>query len=216
MDYLTAMQEPAFYFEAALRARIQANLESFDRQAGAPGGGAAAAVGVVLQGDENGEASFLITRRSSRLRDHAGQWALPGGRLDSGESPEEAALREIHEELDIRLADSTVLGLLDDYTTRSGFVITPVVLWADEKCQPTPNPAEVAEVHSVRLSDLDAPDVPQLRRIPESDRPVLSVALLGTHIHAPTAAVLFQFREVAIHGRATRVQHYDQPVFAWK
>ena len=138
-----AMHEPPLHFDASLRTRIRANLKAFDRQAGAPEGGAAAAVAVVLGGDEDGEATFLITRRSSRLRDHAGQWALPGGRLDSGESATEAALRELHEELDVRLSESAVLGLLDDYTTRSGFVITPVVLWADEPCKPTPNPAEV-------------------------------------------------------------------------
>ena len=65
------------------------------------------------------------------------------------------------------------------------------------------------------LADLDHPDVPQLRSIPESDQPVISVPLLGTRIHAPTAAILYQLREVVVHGRDTRVDHYEQPVWAW-
>ncbi|MFP6630237.1 MAG: coenzyme A pyrophosphatase, partial [Myxococcota bacterium] len=79
----------------------------------------------------------------------------------------------------------------------------------------TPNPAEVSAIYRVPLADLDHPDVPQLRSIPESDQPVISVPLLGTRIHAPTAAILYQLREVVVHGRDTRVDHYEQPVWAW-
>jgi hypothetical protein len=78
------------------------------------------------------------------------------------------------------------------------------------------NPLEVAAVYRVALDELERPEVPHLRRIPESDRPVLSVPLLGTQIHAPTAAFLYQLREVALWGRETRVALYDQPVFAWR
>jgi 8-oxo-dGTP pyrophosphatase MutT (NUDIX family) len=76
-----------------------------------------------------GGAAFVLCRRASRLSSHAAQWALPGGRVDPGETPEEAALRELDEELGVRPRDSSVLGLLDDYPTRSGYVITPVVVW---------------------------------------------------------------------------------------
>ena len=102
--------------------------------------------------------------------------------------------------------------------TRSGFVITPVVFWGGAAPAFAPNPEEVAELHVVPVDDLDAPDIPTLRAIPESDRPVLSlpIPMLGTSIHAPTAAVLYQLREVALYGRATRVSHFEQPVFAWK
>ena len=199
----------------ALRTRIRENLDGLERRSPAHES-TPAAVAVVLTSDATGTAQFLITRRASRLRDHAGQWALPGGRVDPGETAEQTALRELHEELGVRLDASSVLGSLDDYATRSGFVITPVVAWAGSDCQTRPNPDEVAEVHAVPVDALDARDVPELRRIPESDRPVLSIPLLDTHIHAPTAAVLFQFREVAIHGRRTRVDHFEQPVFAWK
>ena len=80
----------------------------------------------------------------------------------------------------------------------------------------TPNPNEVAEVHRVPIAGLDAPGIPKLFDLGVSDRPVLSVRILGKDIFAPTAAVIYQFREVAIHGRDTRVAHYDQPPFAWK
>jgi len=175
-----------------------------------------AAVAIALAPDPEGEACFLLTKRAPRLRAHSGQWALPGGRLDEGESVTDAVLRELREEVGLDLAVSAVLGILDDYPTRSGYCITPVVLWCGAEVELEANPAEVAEVYHVRLAELERGDVPRVRSIPESDRPVLSFPLLGTHIHAPTAAVLYQMREAALHGRATRVAHYDQPVFAWR
>ena len=199
-----------------LRQRVAANLTGFERIAVRQEGLRAAAVALVLTSDEEGRACFLITRRASRLRNHPGQWALPGGRLDAGETPEQAALREVDEEVGVDLVPGDILGLLDDYATRSGFVITPVVVWAGPNCETIADPSEVAAIYRVPLSQLDRPGVPRLRSIPESDRPVISIEMLGTHIHAPTAAILFQLREAAIYGRATRVDHYEQPVFAWK
>ena len=175
-----------------------------------------AAVALALIRGEDGEPSFVLTRRAARLRNHAGQWALPGGRLDPGETPEQAALREMHEEVGLALDERALLGRLDDYPTRSGFVITPVVVWSGERAELRPDPKEVAAIYRVPLADLSRPGVPHLRHIPESERPVISIALLDTHIHAPTAAILFQLREVALHGRATRVDHFEQPLFAWK
>jgi hypothetical protein len=109
-----------------------------------------------------------------------------------------------------------VLGRLDDYPTRSGFVITPVVVWSGAHTELRPDPKEVAAVYRVPVAELARPGVPQLRNIPESDRPVISIPLLDTHIHAPTAAILFQLREVALNGRSTRVDHFEQPLFAWR
>ena len=199
-----------------LRERVRANLARFERVSHSGEGLRAAAVALVLTSDEEGRACFLITRRASRLRNHPGQWALPGGRLDAGETPEQAALREVAEEVGVTLGPGDVVGLLDDYPTRSGFVITPIVAWAGPERATVADPSEVAAVYRVPLSQLEKPGVPRLRSIPESDRPVISIEMLGTHIHAPTAAILYQLREAAIHGRATRVSHYEQPVFAWK
>jgi len=204
-----------FRFDDALRARTRANLAAFERQTITQDGRRPAAVAVVLLDDEEGRACFLLTRRAATLRAHARQWALPGGRIDPGESAERAALRELREEVGLERDASTVLGLLDDYGTRSGFVITPVVVWGGPGVTLAPNPAEVASVHRVPLADLDRPGVPRLVSIPESDRPVIQVELLSTLVHAPTAAVLYQVREVVVHGRPTRVAHFEQPVWAW-
>ena len=195
-----------------------ANLEQFDRRPQAEDELSPAAVAFVITQDQNANAAFIITRRSSRLQNHAGQWALPGGRRDPGETAIQTALRETEEEIGITLAPEQVLGLLDDYTTRSGFVITPVVIWAEADLVMKPNEDEVESVYLVPLQELELPDVPTLKKIPESDRLVISVPLptLNTHINAPTAAILYQFREVAMRGLDTRVSHYDQAVFAWR
>ena len=203
-------------FDDELLERTRANLGAFDRRAAALEGRKAAAVALVLLPDAEGRGCFLLTKRAPTLRAHTGQWALPGGRMDAGETPEVAALRELDEELGLKLGGDKLLGLLDDYPTRSGFVITPVVFWADDPGALSPNPAEVARVHLVPLEALDAPDVPRFISIPESDRPVIQVPLLGSLIHAPTAAVIYQMREVVSHGRSTRVDHLEQPVWAWR
>ena len=112
------------------------------------------------------------------------------------------------------LDEAAVLGCLDDYPTRSGFVVTPVVAWAGPSGVLRPNPSEVAAIYRVPLADLDAPDVPRFVTVPERERPVVQLPLVGTLIHAPTAAILYQLREVVLHGRATRVSHLEEPV--WK
>ena len=206
---------PPLRLDDALRARARANLAAFERRSLARDGRRPAAVALVLLDDDEGRACFLLTRRAASLRAHARQWALPGGRIDPGESAERAALRELREEVGLERDEPTVLGLLDDYGTRSGFIITPVVVWGGSGAALVANPAEVASVHRVPLADLELPDVPRLVTIPESDRPVIQVPLLSTLVHAPTAAVLYQVREVVVHGRPTRVAHFEQPVWAW-
>ncbi len=204
---------------SGLRQRMQAHVDAFDRRELPLEGRRHAAVALVITAGAHGrsrEPSFVLTRRASRLKDHAGQWALPGGRLDDGETPGQAALREMREEVGLDLPPENVIGTLDDYPTRSGFVITPVVVWAGEEVELKPNPAEVAHAYQVPLAELEKPAVPQLRRIPESDRPVIAIPLLDSLIHVPTAAVIFQLREVVVHGRPTRVAEYEQPVFAWR
>ncbi len=167
--------------------------------------------------DISGGASFLLCVRASTLRQHSGQFALPGGRVDAGESAEETARRELAEELGLHLGPEAVLGRLDDYVTRSGFVITPVVLWLDDDHVLHPDPAEVAAVHHVGLHQLQRPDSPRFVTIPESDRPVVQLPIGRNLLHAPTGAVMLQFRWVALEGdHGRRVNEFEQPVFAWK
>jgi 8-oxo-dGTP pyrophosphatase MutT (NUDIX family) len=173
----------------------------------------AAAVAIAISGTEDGPA-FWLTRRAYRLRGHPGQFALPGGRIDPGEDAVTAALRELREEIGATAGPEHCLGLLDDYPTRSGYVITPVVVLLSEKQRLTPSPAEVAELYRVPFRELDVQ--PRFLAIPESDRPVIQIPLAGHLVHAPTAAILYQFREVAMHNRETRVAHLEQPVFAWR
>lgn len=163
----------------------------------------------------SGGAAFLLCRRAAGLNRHASQWALPGGRLDEGESPIDAARRELDEELGVSLPEGAVLGLLDDYATRSGYVITPVVLWGGGRLDLVPEPGEVLAAYRVGLHELQRPDSPRFVSIPESDRPVVQVPLGGDLIHAPTGAVLVQFRWLGLEGRADEVAHFEQPVFAW-
>ena len=146
---------------------------------------------------------------------HGGQYALPGGRLDEGESVIEAALRETHEEVGLYLETSSVLGLLDDLVTRSGFVITPVVAWAGVDPGFEADPGEVAQLYRLPLEELDAPSVPETVPDRAGGKPVMSAVFptIGQRMYAPTAALLYQFREVCLHGRSTRVGDLGQPEF---
>ena len=101
----------------------------------------------------------------------------------------------------MRLGPSCVLGLLDDYATRSGYVMTPVVVWAGPDVVLQPNPSEVLAAYRIGLHELNRDDSPRFVSIPESDRPVVQVPLGGDLIHAPTGAVLVQFRCVGLDGR---------------
>ena len=195
-----------------------------------PGSGRAAAVAVAItdaglgpdldglpqHAEPHPGAALILTRRSSKLRNHAGQWALPGGRIDEGETPEETALREMREEIGLELPLSAVIGRLDDFVTRSGFVMSPVVIWAGANPALAPNPDEVESIHRIPVQEFLREDAPMLSPGEDPARPVLRMPVGDSWIAAPTAAVLLQFREVCLLGQATRVGHFDQPAFAWR
>jgi len=207
-----------FPYTDELRGRFTACLQNFQRQThdGAGGSLKRAAVTITLIDEGSGQTAFVLTRRTPRLSSHAGQKALPGGRMDGDETAIQAGLRELAEEINMHLAPDAVLGLLDDYPTRSGYLITPVVIWAGPGATMSPNPDEVAKIMPIPLAALMRPDSPEFMTIPESERPVLKVRFGDDHVHAPTAAVVYQFCEVAMRGRPIRVDHLEQPVFAWR
>src|SRR6201981_3377889 len=158
-------------FDDATRRNITALCANFARAAPvetAPGL-KRAAVAIALTGTgEAAETAFLLTRRASSLRAHRAQWALPGGRCDAGETQVQSALRELREELGLALGPDAVLGLLDDYPTRSGYLITPVVVWAQQTRSLLPNPEEVAAVHRIALAEIARPNAIDFIAIPES------------------------------------------------
>jgi 8-oxo-dGTP pyrophosphatase MutT (NUDIX family) len=206
-------------FDDATRRNIAASCAAFARlpeSEPAPALKRAAVAIVLVEADAVAEGTaLLLTRRAAGLRAHRSQWALPGGRCDEGETPVEGALRELREELGLELGLEDVLGLLDDYPTRSGYLITPVVVWAAASAAMSPNPSEVASVHRIALEDIERRDAFDFVAIPESTRRVIRFHHAGQFIHAPTAALIYQFREV-LDGRNTRVAELEQPVFAWK
>jgi 8-oxo-dGTP pyrophosphatase MutT (NUDIX family) len=218
--------------DAALRTLVAARLQAFaplmlDGPATAGLRRAAVAIVVTETGhgadlpglphhaDWSSEAALLLTRRPGGMRRHAGQWALPGGRMDPGETPEQAALRELAEEVGLQLGPEALLGRLDDYATRSGFVITPVVAWAGAARTLVRNPAEVESIHRIPIHEFMRPDAPMLEHTADGPHPVLKMPVGHHWIAAPTAALIYQFREVVVLDRPTRVAHFDQPVFAW-
>lgn len=209
---------PSIRFDNAFEQQVAERVARFQRRSVDDAGLTRAAVAVVLVGDEAGNACFVLTRRPLSLRRHAGQWALPGGRADEGEGPADTARRELEEEVGLTLDPASIVGMLDDYATRSGFVITPVVFVGPVRPKLTPDPDEVHAAHIVPLEVLDASEIPRVIEGDDGKPPLicLPVASLGTTIWAPTAALIYQMREVIVHGRSTRVAHFEQPRFAWK
>jgi len=202
---------------ATLRENLQRHLNDFEARLSSDLTLTPAAVVIaVSRHSETGEACIYITLRSASLRKHAGQLALPGGKVDEGESIPQAALRELSEELGVNLTESQVMGRLDDFQTQSGFTISPVVVWNDSTDAMKINPDEVAKVFEIPFSELISD---QLATIDTTqDPPMFSIypPTINHKVYSPTAALVYQFREVLLLGEPTRVAHYAQPMFAWR
>lgn len=196
----------------ALRARIEGHLSNFTRVEIPHEGRRRAAVAIVLSPGEAGP-TFLLTRRALHLRRNAGNYALPGGGMDPGEDPIDAARRETWEEVGVELPRQAALGLLDDFVTLGGHVVTPVVLWTPDAVTLTPDPQEVHAAWAIPVTDLDHPRAPRRVRQPGGGAPILRMYARGSWVNPPTAAFLWQFREVCLHGRACRTSQVGQP--AW-
>lgn len=218
--------------DAAFEAQVRQRLAAWQHHTPDANGLRRAAVAMVLTDEGHGadlpgmprhdrwseEAAIIVTRRALTLRAHAGQFALPGGRIDEGETAEQTALRELREEVDLVLTPADIIGRLDEVTTRSGYVITPVLMWTGRAEGMQPNPGEVASIHRVPLTELLRADAPMLTPMEGDDEgvPVLRMPVGSGWIAAPTAAMLYQFREACLLGRETRVDHFETPRFAWR
>lgn len=206
----------SFLFNAEFKALVAERCAAFQRQEIA---GEIplkqAAVAVTLVDDGAGRTAFILTERPSTMRNHAGQWALPGGRCDDGETVAQAALREIEEEIGLTIPEGEVLGTLDDFVSRSGFRITPIVVWAENSEPLRLNADEVAFAYRIPLDGFVTKESVSFASIEESTRPVIKIALMGHHLHAPTAAIMYQFCEL-LQGRIQRVSEFEQPLFAWR
>lgn len=197
---------------AQLAAQVRANLASFERHAAEPLPGRRRAAVAITVLSHRGEPHVLLTKRVVRMR-NPGQWALPGGLIEGEETAGTAALRELAEEAGIRATSTDVIGFLDDFQADSGFLITPAVVVPRNSVRPVRNPAEVHSLHPIPVRRLLDPDLPRWR--PQPDGGVLLQLPLrrGMVVHAPTGALLWQFREVALLGRHTRVAGTAQPPF---
>ena len=193
-----------------LRARIAENLEGFARREIAAADRRLAAVAIVVSPYRRAP-TFILTRRALTMRRNAGNYALPGGNLEAGEDVIAAARRETAEELGVRLDRSAAIGLLDDFVTLGGHRVTPVVFWSDSVLALSPDPVEVHAAWRIRLAELDHPGSPRRQSHGGSADPILQMRLRGSWINAPTAAWIYQFREVALHGRPTRLDGVGQP-----
>ncbi|MGB7299016.1 MAG: CoA pyrophosphatase [Burkholderiaceae bacterium] len=219
-----------FPLNQTLTNRLAGNLSRLTVQAAQNPTGRAAAVAVAVTDaglgsglpgmpqyeDWQDTAALILTKRSRNLRRHPGQWALPGGRIDDGETAEQAALRELSEEVGLHLSSDAVIGRLDDIVTKSGFIMTPIVVLAGPARDMQPNPGEVDRIHRIPFSELMRPDAPMLEPTSDNPHPDLKMPVGQSWIAAPTAAVMYQFREVCILGRDTRTAHFGQPKFTWK
>lgn len=194
----------------SLRDAIAANLAAFPRIAMDTAHYRRAAVAILVS-PFRGRQTYVLTRRALTMRRGAGNYALPGGNFDADEDAVAAAVRETREELGVHLDRNDCLGLLDDFLTLGGHVVTPVVLWSSAMLRLRPDPGEVHQVWRLPLAQLDHPGSPRAEPHPDGGEPILRLYARGSWINPPTAAWLYQFREVALHGRWTRVASVGQP-----
>ena len=162
--------------------------------------------------EESGEARLILTRRSSGLRTHRGEVSFPGGRLDAGEGPAEAARREAYEEIDLDPALVTIVGWLHPLTTmRSPALIMPVIATLPARPQLVASPGEVERVFDVALAELADPAIFHEERwqipgrtIPGSADNSFAVRFFevsGEMIWGATARMLSEFISIVVTGR---------------
>lgn len=176
---------------APFPARATVETLSTDLNEGRP-----AATLVLLYPDERGTPHFVLTVRRSHLRDHAGQVSLPGGSLEDGETPEDAARREAFEEVGVTPEAVEVIGRLTPiYIPPSRFSVWPVVATTGARPPFVAQETEVAAVVEVPLADVldDARRGSAMRAAPLGDFDVPFFDLAGLEVWGATAMMLAEF-----------------------
>ena len=147
---------------------------------------------VLIAVTERSEPGVILTVRREHLRTHAGQIAFPGGRVDPGEEPVAAALREAHEELGLDPALVEPVGCLDDYGTVTGYLVTPAVAVVPPDLPLTPHDYEVADWFEAPLAHLLEPAHQQVHTavFAGRERRYWQIEWDGRQIWGATAAIL--------------------------
>ncbi len=159
--------------------------------------------------EEVGETRLILTRRSSGLRTHKGEVSFPGGRLDAGEGPAEAALREAHEEIGLDPARVTTVGWIQPVMTMvSASLILPVVATVAERPHLVVSPVEVERAFDVSLAELAEPGIFHEERwripgrtIPGTDDDAFAVRFFevaGEMIWGATARMLHELLTIVL------------------
>jgi len=142
----------------ALHRYLQARLDAPETEDPQPPEYRAAAVLVPVVAHADG-ADLMFLRRPETMREHRGQIAFPGGRIDPGETPVVAALREAHEELGLAPDRVEVLGRVPGIATVTNYWVHPVVAWVEAPVSVLPNPREVDETFFADLARLSDPRI---------------------------------------------------------
>ena len=128
-------------------------------------GGAATPAAVLVAVVDRPEPGLLLTMRTDTLRHHAGQIAFPGGRVETGETAREAALREAQEEVGLDPRDVRIVGTADPYRTVTGFQVTPVLALIPPDLPLVPSDGEVAALFEVPLAFVTDPANQAMRSV---------------------------------------------------
>jgi 8-oxo-dGTP pyrophosphatase MutT (NUDIX family) len=166
---------------------------------------AAVLILLVNHGDVIGP-RVLFTQRTAHLTDHAGQISFPGGRVENDDrDPFHTALRETEEETGVDASRVEVLGTIPDYSTGTGYLITPVVAWIDGPVLYRPDPTEVAECFEVPFSFLIDTRNHRLESAMYKGRmrSYYAVPYHERYIWGATAGMLVTLTRVIAHARGT-------------
>ncbi len=160
------------------------------------------AAAVLIAVTDRAEPGVILTQRPRGMRDHPGQVAFPGGKLDPGEDAVTAALREAEEELALPRDAVRVIGTSDLYQTGTGFDVTPVLAVVPPDLQLTPNPSEVEAWFEPPLKMLLDPDSWQSNEVfwRGAMRHYLELDYNGFRIWGVTAAIIANLsRRIALN-----------------